>query len=161
MGISKKISIAIILILMAQDVSAAEDRVQDLQCLAKNIYFEGRNQPWVGQLAIAQVTLNESILGRANRFGIVNYHYYNLYDFADPPHHSIDDSPFGGGVGMILKPEPIFRIIDKIFDKNSDRNKFRVLFPTPDGEIFNQQTAKELSLEENLIFISGDRKSVV
>ncbi len=58
MGISKKISIAIILILMAQDVSAAEDRVQDLQCLAKNIYFEGRNQPWVGQLAIAQVTLN-------------------------------------------------------------------------------------------------------
>ena len=48
MGISKKISIAIILILMAQDVSAAEDRVQDLQCLAKNIYFEGRNQPWVG-----------------------------------------------------------------------------------------------------------------
>lgn len=109
---------------------------------------------------IAQVTLNESILGRANRNGIVNYHFYNLYDFADPPHHSIDDSPFGGGVGMILKPEPIFRIIDKIIDENSDRNKYRFLFPTPDGKVFNQRIAKELSLEENLIFISGHYKGL-
>ena len=51
---------------------------------------------------IAQVTLNKSILGRAKKNGYVNYHFYNLFDFADPPHYSIDDCPFGGGVGMII-----------------------------------------------------------
>ena len=109
---------------------------------------------------IAQVTLKESILGRAKNNGFVNYHFYNLYNFADPPHKSIDDAPFGGGVGMIIKPEPIFRIIDNIIGENSERGIYRILFPTPDGKLLTQKIAIELSTEENLIFISGHYKGI-
>jgi len=109
---------------------------------------------------IAQVALNESILGRASKNGFVNYYYYNLYEYADPPHHNIDDSPFGGGVGMILKPEPIFRIIDDIKNNYLGDKNYRILFPTPDGEILNQTISKNLSKEEVLIFISGHYKGL-
>ena len=109
---------------------------------------------------IAQVTLNKSILGRAKKNGYVNYHFYNLFDFADPPNYSIDDSPFGGGVGMIIKPEPIFRVIDTILSKKINGQAYRIIFPTPDGQVFEQQFAKELSMVENLIFISGHYKGL-
>ena len=109
---------------------------------------------------IAQVTLNESILGRASKNGFVKYHFYNLYKYADPPHHNIDDAPFGGGVGMILKPEPIFRIINKIKINYLENQNYRILFPTPDGEILNQNISKKLSEEEVLIFISGHYKGL-
>ena len=56
MGISKKITIALAMVISQS--ASADTRLEDLQCLAKNVYFEGRNQPWVGQVAIAQVTLN-------------------------------------------------------------------------------------------------------
>jgi len=109
---------------------------------------------------IAQVAFNESILGRAKKKGIVHYHIYNLYEYADPPHQKIDDAPFGGGFGMILKPEPIFRIIDKIKGNDSKRGTIRVLFPTPDGKILNQNISNELSKEERLVFISGHYKGI-
>ena len=109
---------------------------------------------------IAQVTLNKSILGRAKKNGYVNYHFYTLFDFADSPHYSIDDSPFGGGVGMIIKPEPIFRAIDTILSKKINGQAYRIIFPTPDGQVFEQQFAKELSMVENLIFISGHYKGL-
>ena len=109
---------------------------------------------------IAQITLSESILGRAMKNGFVKYHFYNLYEYADPPHQKIDDSPFGGGVGMILKPEPIFRIIDEIKNNNSDVENFRIIFPTPDGKVLNQNISNEFSKEENLIFISGHYKGL-
>ena len=72
----------------------------------------------------------------------------------------IDDSPFGGGVGMILKPEPVFRIFDEIKSKSPENVKFRILFPTPDGEVLNQEISNELSKEEHLIFISGHYKGL-
>ena len=109
---------------------------------------------------IAQIALNESILGRAKKNGFVNYFFYNLYEYADEPHRNIDDAPFGGGVGMIIKPEPIFRIIDKIKSNYSQEKKIRVLFPTPDGNILKQSISKELSCEEILIFISGHYKGL-
>jgi tRNA (guanine37-N1)-methyltransferase len=109
---------------------------------------------------IAQITLNESILGRAKRNGFVKYHFYNLYEYANPPHQKIDDSPFGGGLGMILRPEPIFRIIDEIKSKSLENLKLRILFPTPDGETLNQRISNELSKEEHLIFISGHYKGL-
>ena len=109
---------------------------------------------------IAQIALNESILGRAKKNGFVNYFFYNLYEYADEPHRNIDDAPFGGGVGMIIKPEPIFRIIDEIKSNYSEEKKIRVLFPTPDGNILKQSISKELSCEEILIFISGHYKGL-
>jgi tRNA (guanine37-N1)-methyltransferase len=109
---------------------------------------------------IARITLNESILCRASKNGFVNYLFYNLYEYADEPHRNIDDAPFGGGVGMIIKPEPIFRIIDEIKSNYSEEKKIRILFPTPDGIVLKQSISKELSNEEILIFISGHYKGL-
>ena len=67
------------------------------------------------------------------------FHTKNLFDFADPPHRRIDDYPFGGGSGMILKPEPIFRAIKYIKNYGNKDNQYRIIFPTPDGKKFNQK----------------------
>ena len=107
---------------------------------------------------IDAITKN-SILGRAVKKEIVLFKILNLFDFADPPHHKIDDYPFGGGKGMILKPEPIFRAIESI-KKNSLNEDFRIVFPTPDGKLFNQEEAIELSSNENIIFICGHYKGI-
>ncbi len=107
---------------------------------------------------IDAITKN-SILGRAAKKEIVLFEILNLFDFADPPHHKIDDYPFGGGKGMILKPEPIFRAIESI-KKNNLNKDFRIVFPTPDGKQFNQEKAIELSENENIIFICGHYKGI-
>ena len=84
--------------------------------------------------------VSESILGRAEKKELVQFHTKNLFDFADPPHRRIDDYPFGGGVGMVLKPEPVF--------------------PTPDGKVFDHDSAIDLGRCQNLIFINGHYKGV-
>ena len=108
---------------------------------------------------LVDVILKNSILGRAEKKDKVSYSIYNLFDFSDPPHNKIDDYPFGGGSGMILKPEPIFRAIDSIRQKNKDQ-KYRIVFPTPDGEKFSQKKAIEFSKEKNIIFICGHYKGI-
>lgn len=100
--------------------------------------------------------VSTSILGRAAEKGIVSYHTYGLYEYADPPHFKIDDVPFGGGVGMILKPEPIYRAFDKVMEDATSTP--RVIFPTPDGQPFDQGIAEDLSKENHLVFIAGHYK---
>ena len=69
-------------------------------------------------------------MNKANEKGIVDYNILNLFEYGNSPHYKIDDYPFGGGDGMVLKPEPIFRAIDKLkVAINSDN--MRVVFPTP------------------------------
>ena len=63
---------------------------------------------------IVKAIVTESILGRAKKKRLVQFQIKNLFDFSDPPHHRIDDYPFGGGFGMILKPEPVFRAFDQV-----------------------------------------------
>ncbi len=103
--------------------------------------------------------LNESILLKAKQKNIAEYNIFNLFNYLDNSSDRIDDYPFGGGEGMLLKAEPIFNAFKSI--KSTFRNnKSRVIFPTPDGEIFNHSKAKELSEESNLIFICGHYKGV-
>lgn len=104
--------------------------------------------------------ISTSILGRATDKGIVTYQLWNLFEFADPPHHRIDDEPYGGGVGMIMKPEPIFRAHDEIQKAIGKDTSIRVIFPTPDGRQFEQQAAAELSQEEQLVFVCGHYKGI-
>ena len=104
--------------------------------------------------------VTESILGRAQIKNQVNYKILNLFDFSDPPHHRIDDYPFGGGAGMILKPEPIFRAYDKVLLEQSEKHELKVVFPTPDGIILNHEKAKDLAETNNLLFICGHYKGV-
>jgi tRNA (guanine37-N1)-methyltransferase len=102
----------------------------------------------------------ESILGKAEKKELVKYCVKNLFDFADLPHSRIDDYPFGGSSGMVLKPEPIFRAYDSVLNDLNGASSFKVIFPTPDGKLLDQNLAKDLSKENNLIFISGHYKGI-
>ena len=104
--------------------------------------------------------VSESILGRAEKKELVQFHTKNLFDFADPSHQRIDDYPFGGGVGMVLKPEPVFRAFDAGTEELSENSDTRVVFPTPDGKGFDHDSAIPLGKCQNLIFINGHYKGV-
>ena len=97
--------------------------------------------------------LTESIIKRAVETDIVRFNLVNFRDYATDRHRTVDDTPYGGGAGMVLKPEPIFSAVDQIFEESGKR-PFTVL-TTPQGDPFNQRIAEELSRKEELIFICG------
>ncbi|PKL81836.1 MAG: tRNA (guanosine(37)-N1)-methyltransferase TrmD [Ignavibacteriae bacterium HGW-Ignavibacteriae-3] len=101
--------------------------------------------------------LNTSILKRAQDRKKVEIVVHNLRDYAYDKHKQIDDKPFGGGPGMLLKPEPFFECIEKLL---SERKYDHVIFPTPGGKIFDQKTANNFSLVENILIIAGHYKGV-
>ncbi|MEK7670212.1 MAG: tRNA (guanosine(37)-N1)-methyltransferase TrmD, partial [Bacteroidota bacterium] len=99
----------------------------------------------------------ESILKRAQGKGIVSLFVHDLRDCTHDKHKTIDDTPYGGGAGMILKPEPIFECVEVL---TKQRAYDEVILLTADGEQFTQQIANELSLRKNLILICGHYKGV-
>ncbi len=101
--------------------------------------------------------LSESMMQRARDRGIVDIHLHDLRDFTDDKHRSVDDYPYGGGPGMILKPEPIFRCVEHIKEQLGE-TPARVILTSPIGEMFTQAKANELSKEAALIFICGHYK---
>ena len=101
--------------------------------------------------------LNTSILSRAQDKGKVKIKIHDLRDYAFNKHKQIDDKPFGGGPGMILKPEPFFECIEKLIDK---RKYEYIIFTTPKGKIFNQSIANKFSLANNIIIIAGHYKEI-
>ncbi len=108
---------------------------------------------------MVEAIVKTSILCRAGESGIVDYEILNLFDFADEPHRKIDDQPFGGGAGMVLKPEPLFRAYDAVREAAGAAPQ-RVLFPTPDGTPFSQAAAAELAQVDHLLLISGHYKGI-
>jgi len=109
---------------------------------------------------MVRAVISESILGRSEKKERIKFHIKNLFDYSDPPHHRIDDYPFGGGAGMVLKPEPVFRAYDRVLEELPDHSKVRAVFPTPDGALFSHEKAAQLSQCENLVFISGHYKGI-
>jgi len=101
--------------------------------------------------------LQTSIIKRAQDKGKLSLFIHNLRDYAYNKHKQIDDKPFGGGPGMVLKPEPFFECMELL---QSQRSYDRVIFTTPKGKIFNQKIANDLSLAENVIVIAGHYKEV-
>jgi tRNA (guanine37-N1)-methyltransferase len=101
--------------------------------------------------------LQTSIIKRAQDKGKVSIFIHNLRDYAFDKHKQIDDKPFGGGAGMVLKPEPFFLCIEKLLEQ---RNYDHIIFTTPKGKIFNQKEANKLSLAGNLMFITGHYKEI-
>ena len=87
--------------------------------------------------------MNSSMIKKARNKSLIDYKTLNLFDYADSPHRNIDDYPFGGGTGMVIKPEPIFRAFDQI-KQDLENADSRIIFPTPDGKIFNQNEAQKL-----------------
>jgi tRNA (guanine37-N1)-methyltransferase len=94
--------------------------------------------------------LDESIIARARRAGLLDLGIHNLRHYAHDRHKSVDDRPFGGGPGMLLKPEPIFEAVEKLAGERT-----RVILLSPAGRVFNQAIALELAQFEELLIITG------
>ena len=101
--------------------------------------------------------LQTSIIKRAQDKGKLSLFVHNLRDYAFNKHKQIDDKPFGGGPGMVLKPEPFFESIEFL---QSERSYDHIIFTTPKGKIFNQKIANDLSLSKNIIVIAGHYKEI-
>jgi tRNA (guanine37-N1)-methyltransferase len=101
--------------------------------------------------------LGESILHRAQEKNIVEIVVHNLRDYAHDKHKTIDDSPYGGGAGMVLKPEPIFECAEKL---KAQRTYDEILLLTAEGTILDQKIANELSSKKNLMLIAGHYKGI-
>ena len=101
--------------------------------------------------------LNSSIIKRAQDKKKVSIRLHNLRDYANNKHKQIDDKPFGGGPGMVLKPEPFFGCIEKL----QDEIKYdHVIFTTPKGRTFDQKIANKFSLAKNLLIVAGHYKEI-
>ena len=97
----------------------------------------------------------ESIIKRAVDKNILEISFTQLRDFAFDKHKQVDDSPFGGGAGMVLKPEPVYRAVRDVLSKSDDKLSRKVIITDPSGEVFTQAKAKELAALDQLIFICG------
>ena len=100
---------------------------------------------------------NCSIMKRAQNKGLAEIHIHNLRDYTEDKYRRVDDYPFGGFAGMVMKIEPIERCINAL---KAERDYDEVIFTTPDGEQFNQPMANSLSLAQNLIILCGHFKGI-
>ncbi|MDN6640983.1 MAG: tRNA (guanosine(37)-N1)-methyltransferase TrmD, partial [Tetragenococcus sp.] len=98
--------------------------------------------------------MNESILGKAQENGQLEMNISNFRDYSDNKHHTVDDYPYGGGAGMLLKVQPIYDNLQAI-KKASPETKKRIVLLDPAGAPFNQKMAEDFSQEEHLVFICG------
>jgi len=94
--------------------------------------------------------LDESIIKRARQAGLLELQLHQLRDWTHDRHKTVDDRPFGGGPGMLLKPEPIFEAVESL-----QREKTRVILMSPSGRKFDQAIARELAQQEHLLIVTG------
>ncbi|MCK9860589.1 tRNA (guanosine(37)-N1)-methyltransferase TrmD [Paenibacillus sp. ATY16] len=96
-----------------------------------------------------------SILGKAKDKGIVSLEAINFREYSNNKHNTVDDYPYGGGGGMVLKPEPVFAAVEDLMAKKESGARPRVILMCPQGETFTQKKAEELAKEEHLVLICG------
>ncbi len=111
--------------------------------------------------------LGTSITGRAMDKGLISVNTINIRDFSENKHQKVDDYPYGGGAGMVMQAEPVFKsygyLANHIKMSKEDTlsyHKPRVIYVTPQGSIFNQNMAQEFALEEDLIFLCGHYEGI-
>ena len=102
--------------------------------------------------------LNTSIIGRAIDAGLLEINAVNIRDYSTNKHMKVDDYPYGGGAGLVMQPEPVYRAY-KDLTKNM-KKKPRVVYLTPQGTTFHQEMAKELAKEEELVFLCGHYEGI-
>lgn len=108
-------------------------------------------------------TVYTSITGRAAKSGKITLNTVNIRDFSDNKHMRVDDYPYGGGAGMVMQPEPVFRAYESVrkTSKAAEKGKKpRCIYLTPQGSVFRQTMAEELALEEELIFLCGHYEGI-
>jgi tRNA (guanine37-N1)-methyltransferase len=106
---------------------------------------------------LLQSPLNHPIVKRAREKGLVEINLINLHDFSSDKYKSVDDYAFGGGAGMVMMIEPVYKAIEML---KSERNYDEIIYTSPDGQKFTQKLANRLSLAENLIILAGHFKGV-
>jgi tRNA (guanine37-N1)-methyltransferase len=121
---------------------------------------------------VCRAPLNESMMKRAQESGVLELRVHNLRNWTTDKHHVVDDSPFGGGPGMVMKPEPIFKAVEELRGKeaktsnvqhptsNVELKRPKVILMSPTGRRFNQQIAAEFSRESHLLIICGHYEGV-
>ena len=100
--------------------------------------------PWM-----VKPILDSSILKIAEEKGIVSFNVIDIREYSKDKHHNTDDYPFGGGEGMIMSPQPLFDGINDCVKDNTEK----IIFPTPDGVVFNQKKAENLSNESHIVIM--------
>ncbi|MFZ0918038.1 MAG: tRNA (guanosine(37)-N1)-methyltransferase TrmD [Candidatus Udaeobacter sp.] len=115
---------------------------------------------------ICRAPLNESMMKRAQEKRIVDVQIHNLRDWTTDKHHIVDDAPFGGGQGMVMKPEPIFAAVEDLkrqtlnVQSNNKLQTPKIILMSPTGRRFDQQLAMQFSLEPHLIIVCGHYEGV-
>lgn len=109
------------------------------------------------QPQLIESPLNHSIVQRAKDKGIVEIVLHNLKDYGLGSYKQVDDSVYGGGAGMVIRCEPVFACIEKL---KAERSYDEIIYVCPDGEAYNQATANQLSLKQNIIILCGHYKGI-
>lgn len=122
---------------------------------------------------VCRAPLSESMMKRAQESGALELHIHNLRDWTTDKHHVVDDAPFGGGQGMVMKPEPVFAAVEELRGNqetsirqlpdqtsNAELQRPKVILMSPAGRRFNQQMAKNFSSESHLIIICGHYEGI-
>ena len=109
---------------------------------------------------ICRAPLSESMMKRAQENKIVDLHIHNLRDWTTDKHHIVDDAPFGGGQGMVMKPEPIFAAVEELQKSAISNQKSKIILMSPVGRRLDQELATELSKESHLIVVCGHYEGV-
>lgn len=104
---------------------------------------------------LIEVPMRTSIMGRAQEKGIINVQVHQLREHGLGRHRQVDDTPFGGGPGMVLRPEPLFDLFEKL-----DRPEARIIYMSPAGRPFDQAAAHRLAGESHLIFLCGHYEGI-
>ena len=95
-------------------------------------------------------SLDESIIGRAVEKGLIEINLINIRDFSKNKHKKVDDTPYGGGAGMVLMPDVVYDAYSSVKDENA-----KVIYLSPQGKVLNQNKVKELSKEKHVILLCG------
>lgn len=109
---------------------------------------------------LVNTVLGESVIGRAQKSGAVEINCHNIRDFSKDKHRRVDDTPYGGGKGMLMMAPPIYDCYEHITSNHSAELKKKVIYMSPRGQVFNQKKAEELSQYDNLIIICGHYEGI-
>jgi tRNA (guanine37-N1)-methyltransferase len=109
---------------------------------------------------LVRYVLSESVIGRAQKSGAITVQAHNIRDYSKDKHHRVDDTPYGGGKGMLMMAPPIYDCYEDILQQAGEAEKRRVIYLSPRGKVLTQQKAKELAEFDHLVLLCGHYEGV-